>query len=199
MIPGTCPDCGTIRPLPDYLKDAEARAALAAALDCPAGLARQIVPYLALHAPAQRCIQSGKLTRLLRELASLLGAGTVARRGVEYAAPHDLWAGAFELVQSAQSAGTLTLPLDGHGYLTECAWRLASKRVGGGQGAGADAPIHASQTPAPEAAVAPVADWGQRRAAGLSHIGGLAKAIITARQETPSSPHDAPSASNEQG
>ena len=178
MIRGTCPDCGTVRPLPDYLTDAETRAALAAALDCPAGLARRIVPYLALHSPAARCIQAGRLTRLLRELADLLASGEVTRAGTTHACPQAVWEAAFDQVAAAHQAGTLTLPLDGHGYLLAIAHAKAARAVGGGPGAVvADRPIHPSQAPAPTAAVAPVADWGQRRAAGLDHIAGLSKMV----------------------
>lgn len=127
MIPGTCPDCGTSRPLADYLADAEARAALAAALDLPPALARQIVAYIGLHAPAGKRIAVPKLARLLRELAQLIPSGEVARRGIVHPAPQSLWCAAFDAVLAARDAGSLSLPLDGHGYLTEIAWRLAGQ------------------------------------------------------------------------
>lgn len=130
MIPGTCPDCGASRPLPDYLADADARQALAAALALPSSLARGVVPYLALHAPQGRRVQMGKLTRLLRELTELVTAGTITRHGTERPCPMPVWIGALEQVLAARDAGTLSIPLDGHAYLTEIAWRQAAKPGG---------------------------------------------------------------------
>ena len=146
MIPGTCPDCGAIRPLADYLRDADARAALVAALDCPSPLARRIVPYLALHSPAGRAIQSARLTRLLRELADLLMSGDVTRRTVTHPAPLPIWEAALDEVLGAHAAGRLTLPLDGHGYLLEIAWRLAARP--GPAARGPVTPGHQSHQPA---------------------------------------------------
>lgn len=150
MIPGTCPDCGGARPLADYLADADARVALVAALACPAELARLIVPYLALHAPPSRRVQMRKLARLISDLTALISAGTVTRHGDSRPAPHTLWQAAIEQVLTVRDAGTLTLPLDGHGYLTAVAHGLAVKGQGGSASAGpaADGPIHPSHRPA---------------------------------------------------
>lgn len=153
MIRGTCPDCGGIRPLPDYLADAEARAALAAALDCQAGLAKRIIPYLTLHSPPARAMAGGKLARLLRELADLLGSGQVSRRGISHAAPQAVWEAAFDALEQTRAAGTLTLPLEGHGYLTAIAWDKAAKAtagVGSATATAATAPTvsHPSHRPA---------------------------------------------------
>lgn len=179
MISGTCPDCGASRPLSDYLADAEQRQALAAALACPAPLAGQIIPYLTLHAPAGRRIQTNKLTRLLKELAELLGSGVVIRRGQSHPAPAALWAEALTQVQAARDAGTLSLPLEGHGYLTEIAWRLAAKGHAQAEAQGearrrGETPMgqHPSHQAAPKLAAGPRPDRtnGLRRAADLAAL-----------------------------
>lgn len=145
-IPGTCPDCGSQRPLQDYLADTQARAALGAALDCPRELASLIVPYIALHAPPRRRMRWDKLTRLLRELADGIAAGTIRRDGDTWPAPPDLWRRGIEAVLAARDAGTLELPLDGHGYLLGCMVRQAKRDSV--QSARSSAPTHASHLPA---------------------------------------------------
>lgn len=145
MIPGVCPDCGCARPLSDYLADADARAALAAALECPAPLARLIPPYLALHAPAGRRVQMGKLARTIRELADLVQAGTVTRARETLPAPLAAWQRGLEEVLAARDAGTLSLPLSGHGYLCEVVHRQA--RAAGARSARETAPNHPSHRP----------------------------------------------------
>lgn len=130
MIPCVCPDCGGTRPLADYLADADARAALVAALACPSELARLIIPYLTLHAPPTRRIQMPKLRRLLEDLTALIGAGTVTRYSDTRPAPLDLWRAAIEQVLAARDAGRLTLPLDGHNYLITVAHGMSAHREG---------------------------------------------------------------------
>lgn len=146
MIPGVCPDCGAERPLPDFLADAQSRTALAAALDCPAPLARLIAPYIALHAPAKRRVTMPKLARLLRELADLLASDTLTRGKDILAITPAIWAEALTDVLVARDAGRLTLPLTGHGYLSEIAFRKA--RAAGEQSLRERTPAHHSHLPA---------------------------------------------------
>jgi hypothetical protein len=129
-LSGVCPACGASFALEQALTDGEARQALAAALAVPPEIGARLVRYLGLHAPAGKRVQWGKLTRLLGELTERLSAAQVTRRGVTYAAPLGLWAQAMDEVLAARDAGTLTLPLDGHGYLDEVCWRLAAKGAG---------------------------------------------------------------------
>jgi hypothetical protein len=151
MIAGVCPECGTARALPEFLADAAARAALAAALACPAELARLVVPYLNLHAPAGRRLRMAKLARLLEELAARFGAGTVTRGRETVAAPPAAWQRGLEEVLAAREAGTLTLPLAGHGYLDDVVFRQQAQLAAHGRASAA--PLHPSHRPglAPEA------------------------------------------------
>lgn len=132
-LPGICPSCGAAFDLPAALTDAEARQALAAALQLPERLARLVVPYISLHSAGTRKMAWHKLSRLLTELKVLVTDGTVSRRGVTYAAPLETWRRALDEVMMARDGGSLILPLDGHGYLEEVAWRLASKAAGQGE------------------------------------------------------------------
>lgn len=127
MIPGICPSCGAQFDLETALADAEARQALAAALDVPPALAKALIRYLALQAPGGKRLAWPRLSRLLRELTELLAAGTVTHRGQTLAAPTAVWAAALEEVLSARDKGTLTLPLDGHGFLRAVAFGLAGR------------------------------------------------------------------------
>lgn len=178
MIPGVCPECGVARPLPDFLADAEARAALAAALDCPAGLARLIVPYLQLHAPAGRRVAMGKLARLLRELTARVTAGTVQRGRETLPAPPEAWAHGLEEVLAAREAGTLVLPLSGHGYLDEVVFRTQAKAVA--QGRRAATPLHPSHQPAVAApAAVPGTAAASERQELMSRRSGLERLHVT--------------------
>jgi len=131
-LPGVCPSCGAAFDLPAALADAEARQALAAALELPAPLARLVVPYIALHAPTSgRRMAWSKLARLLRELRELVTSGQVTRNRITRAAPLDQWQRGLEAVLERRDAGTLNLPLDNdHAYLEEVVWRHAGRAAG---------------------------------------------------------------------
>ncbi len=152
-ILGTCPECGGTAPLEAYLADADARRALAAALRCPESLAAKIPAYLALFAPGGKRVQARRLAGLLDELAALVGAGQVTRGGDTRAAPMALWAEGLDTVLASRDAGTLDLPLKGHGLLAEIVHRRAGRAErAAAQEAAARRPTHASHQPfaAPE-------------------------------------------------
>ena len=203
----TCPSCGSTWPVEAGLQDACARQALKAALALwPPALATPLFAYLALHRPPKQALRWPKLARLLEELAELVNAGTVTRHRETRPADRDAWgAGLVEVIKLAE-AGSLTLPLQGHGLLCEIVHRQASQRQaqtqrataplhpshrdwrGPGSGApaeGADAKPAAErregQPPPAPASQAPARtqdplDDIAARAAGLAHIAPLAKA-----------------------
>jgi len=162
-ILGTCWSCGAAGPLGLFLADAQARRALAAALKLPPELAEAIVPYLALHGPqprpdkdgvlVRRRLASDKLARLLDELHALVSAGTVTRKRDTRAAPLAAWVDGFAQVQRMRDAGTLDLPLDGHGLLCEIVYRRAGQAGAGRTAASADQPLHPSHQPVAAAAI----------------------------------------------
>jgi len=146
MIPGTCPDCGAKRPLPDYLEDVAARQALAElARLVPRPLGELVVEYLGLHAPPGKRVQMRKLARLLHDLAELLTAGTVTRGRETLPAPLAAWERGLQEVLANRDAGSLSVPLSGHGYLCEIVHR--QQRTAGARSARATAPTHPSHRP----------------------------------------------------
>jgi len=148
-IEGVCPTCGARFDLAHALQDTEARKALAIALEMPVPLARLVVPYVGLHAPSAKRIVWRKLTRILGDLVALINSGQVTHGGQSHAAPLDLWKDGIERVLQAAEAGQLTLPLEGHGYLTKVVWTEAKRRAG--RQAAAQKPLHPSHRPAAEA------------------------------------------------
>jgi hypothetical protein len=179
-INATCPSCGAVYPIEHGLTDAAARAALAAALAMPSGIANLVIPYLGLHAPAGRKVQMAKLARVIDELVALINAGEVSRRSESRPAPLPAWSAGLAEVLKMRDAGSLELPLQGHGLLCEIVFRQATKA--GAQQAASSRPMHPSHRPAeipstpglpaPEPTQAPP-DWASAKRSGAQHVGAL--------------------------
>lgn len=125
---GTCPSCGERAPLAAYLVDAEARRALAGLCQTLADypeVVRRLPGYLGLHSRRGRSASWGKIARLIDELGALINAGTVTRASVRRPCPPALWAQAMDAAEDAARAGTLEIPLAGHGWLAQVAWSQA--------------------------------------------------------------------------
>jgi len=126
----TCPSCAARFPVEAALDDEEARRALARAFELPAPLARAVMRYLALFAPAQRALAWRRVVRLLEELLAPIRAGALERHGRSWPAPLEYWEQAIEAVLAARDAGRLRLPLRSHGYLYECVVARANAAEG---------------------------------------------------------------------
>jgi hypothetical protein len=127
---GTCPTCGARAPLDTYLLDAEARRSLATLCERMADypdVVRRIPGYLSLHSAPGRAASWGKVARLVAEISDLVMAGHVTRNSVRRQCPPALWAQAMDEAQDARAAGSLALPLDGHGWLCQVAWTAAGR------------------------------------------------------------------------
>lgn len=127
-IIGTCPACGTKAPLEAYIQDADARRAFAVLCERLAAhpaVVQRLPGYLGLHAPAGRAAAWSKIARLIVELADLVTAPRIAWESVERPCTPELWALAMDEAQDARAKGTLSLPLDGHGWLRKVAWTKA--------------------------------------------------------------------------
>lgn len=181
-INATCPSCGAVYPIEHGLTDAAARAALAAALAMPSGLANLVIPYLGLHAPAKKKVVMTKLVRVIDELVALVNAGDVSRRSESRPAPLAAWSAGISEILKMRDAGTLDLPLEGHGLLCEIVFRQAAKA--GAQQAASNRPMHPSHRPAeipptpglpaPEQAPAQAPpDWASAKRSGAQHVGAL--------------------------
>lgn len=203
-----CPVCAATFPVEAGLHDAAARQALKAALSLwPPVLAAPLFGYLALHRPAKQALRWPKLARLLDELVALVSAGTVTRHRETRPADPAAWGAGLAEVLKLNEAGTLTLPLQGHGLLTEIVHRQAGVRQTQTQRAAA--PLHPSHRdwqrpaedpaggdnrpapaarPVPRVPPSPAAasqdpppDPQASRAAGLAAIGPLAQALLGRR------------------
>lgn len=85
---------------------------------CMASIGRvgtAMLSYLALHRPARQRLTWEKTERLLTELLDVYDAGAVVRDRVRHPLSDDVWLAALAAVRDA--VPTLSLPLDGHGYL----------------------------------------------------------------------------------
>jgi hypothetical protein len=197
--------CSAAFPVEAGLLDPAARNALVAAIGLwPAPVRPHALRYLALHAPKARKIQMEKLARLLEEFAVLVSAGTVTRNRETRPAPLAAWGAGLAEVLKAADAGTLDLPLNGHGLLAEIVFRSAGRA----QAAVAreTAPLHPSHRPAqipaapgpaaqpaePPPAAEPVVEsgWADAKRRGMQQVGALAAALKA--RSTPDQPDQNP-------
>ena len=80
--------------------------------------------------PAKRALSWARFRRLLDEVAEMVRAGSIRRRGRAWPVSAEQWGEAFRIVVERRDEGALELPLKGHGYLLEVAMRLAHKTEG---------------------------------------------------------------------
>lgn len=185
-----CPFCAGRFPAVAGIQDAEARRALEAILsgELPPPIQRRLLPYLALHAAPTRAVPWEKVARLTVELIDLIKAPRLARgHGPARTVTPDTWGQAMEEVLEARNGGTLRLPLKGHGYLEEIAYRLADRAEARAERAAEErlrgvTPIGGTRpaTPAPVAPPPPprparISD--QAAAQGLTHIQSMFAAL----------------------
>lgn len=188
-----CPVCQTAFPADAGLADLAARRAVQAAFGLwPAEISAYLVRYLGLFSPPQRALRLDKLARLVDELVGLVQAGTVTRHRDPRPAPLAAWGSGLAEVLKAHEAGSLTLPLTGHGLLCEIVHRAAGQAQQ--RQAAAERPLHPSHrvlsrptdplSPTlPRAGNEPVGNSDrfarspQARQAGLRQVGALAQAL----------------------
>ena len=127
----TCRVCGAETSVEqmvfDIIDDAEVRRALHDVLHISLPLGAQVLRYLRLHKPTKQGLRWQKLRPLLLDLLGAIQAGSINRKGRDWAVGVEGWKAAFEAVFDAQAAGTLRLPLQGNAYLYEVALRLADQ------------------------------------------------------------------------
>jgi|GEM_PF-4842513 len=132
-IPGVCPHCQGKFPLEQALTDVEAREALMAALSgWPDPLPRVVVHYIALLSPLGKTMSFDRLTKVLRELVTLISTKELSRKVgkqqfIRKTTP-ELWAEGMQIALTARSEGRLDLPLKSHKWLEETVWRLAQRQ-----------------------------------------------------------------------
>lgn len=122
-----CPGCGATSSLDVLVAHEDARAALAAVFQISQPLGTCLVRYLALFRPEKRELTMARVATIVNELLPHLQSGTVPRKGREWSVTEADWCQAVEQMLLARTAGKLTLPLNGHGYLLEVLASLADK------------------------------------------------------------------------
>lgn len=113
----SCPVCHTELPMAMFFANEEARRTFTrlAVLSIPLG--HRVMRYLTLFTPPKTRLTQSKQLKLIEQLLPDMERGAITLGGVDFQAPRSLWDMAFERVFAVASAGTLTLPLSGHGYL----------------------------------------------------------------------------------
>lgn len=121
-----CPDCGFRTPFEVAIQHDAARDAISRCMRSHGELGAALMTYIALHRPRQRVMTWEKTARLLTEVLDMIDAGYVVVDGQRHAATRELWIEACAAVKDA-STKTLTLPLDGHGYILRILVSLSTK------------------------------------------------------------------------
>lgn len=111
-----CPCCQTIFPLEASLNDVAGRQAIAEAFRLtPFG--DLLLAYIKLFTPPKRALSNLRMGKLLEELLPMIREAKIERGGRIWSAPQDYWKMALAEMLTKRDNGTLTLPLNGHGYL----------------------------------------------------------------------------------
>lgn len=129
---------------------------------CMASLGRvgpALLSYLSLHRPARHRLTWEKTERLLTELLDVYDAGALVRDRVRHPLSDEVWLAALAAVRDATP--TLSLPLDGHGYLYAILASMSQKAQRAAEEERAarlrgETPVGYSAAHAPAAAPAPV-------------------------------------------
>ena len=130
-LTNTCAACGAEESLDALLRrmidDDQVRRLLADIMTTSLPLGALVVRYLRLHKPAKQKLRMDKVAKVLTELVPDMLRATIERKGRAWSIDAEGWKLALEAVFAAQAKGSLTLPLDGNGYLYEVLMRLADK------------------------------------------------------------------------
>lgn len=130
----TCPVCGAEESLDALMArmvdDDEVRRLISAVLTCSLQLGSLTLRYLRLHKPPKHRLRLEKVRALLGELLPDMQRLAITRKGRDWAVPLAVWKDGFEAVFTAAQAGSLTLPLEGNGYLYEVLLRQADRTEG---------------------------------------------------------------------
>lgn len=130
----TCSACGAEESLDSLLlrmiDDDEVRRLIADVLISSLPLGGLLVRYLRLHKPVKQKLRMDKCAKLLAELVPDIQRTAIQRNGRTWSVAFDGWKAAFQAVFDAATKGTLTLPLEGNGYLYATLMRMADKAEG---------------------------------------------------------------------
>lgn len=127
----TCQVCGAEESLDSLImrmiEDDQVRRLIAAVLTGSLPLGGQLVRYLRLHKPLKQKLRMDKLAKLLGELVPDIQRTAIERNGRMWVVGPDAWKAALQAVFDAHEKGTLSLPLEGNGYLYATLMRMADR------------------------------------------------------------------------
>lgn len=130
----TCAVCGAEESLDALMsrmtEDDNVRRLIADVVTKSVPLGVLVVRYLRLHKPAKQKLRLDKVAKVLGELLADMQRGSIERKGRSWSIDTEGWKLAMEAVFTAQTKGTITLPLDGNAYLYEVVMRLSDKAEG---------------------------------------------------------------------
>lgn len=130
-LTNTCPACGAEESLDVLLlrviDDDQVRRLIADVLTASLPLGGLVVRYLRLHKPPKQKLRMSVVAKLLAELVPDIQRNVIERTGRTWAVSTDSWKAALQAVFDAHDKGTLTVPLQGNGYLYQVLMRMADK------------------------------------------------------------------------
>lgn len=124
-----CPDCGSVFPLERVFATEAEHHALDYLLGLSLPVADAVMQYIRLHRPAKRQLTLRKKMLLAIQLQPDLARQAITHKGNDVPAPHAAWRAAIGQMLKRRDAGTLELPLSGHGYLYTILAGLAEKHA----------------------------------------------------------------------
>jgi hypothetical protein len=149
-----------------------------------------VIRYLRLHKPAKQKLRMDKVAKVLGELLADMQRGAIERKGRSWGIDTEGWKLALEAVFTAQTKGTITLPLDGNAYLYEVVMRLSDKA----EGAAEKSAQSSSRGRSYQAGAQSIADLagaaldGSQAASNNTAAPKVAKPVIAAPRERSESP-----------
>lgn len=131
ILMNTCAVCGAEESLDALLlrmiDDDQVRRLIADVLTASLPLGGLVVRYLRLHKPPKQKLRMSVVGKVLAELVPDMQRGVIERTGRRWSVSHDHWRDAIQAVFDAQHKGTLSVPLQGNGYLYQVLMRLVDQ------------------------------------------------------------------------
>jgi hypothetical protein len=127
----TCGVCGAEESLDGLLlrmiDDDLVRRLIADVVTASLPLGGLVVRYLRLHKPPKQKLRMSVVGKLLAELVPDIQRNSIERTGRTWLVNGDSWKAAFQAVFDAQDKGTLSVPLQGNGYLYQVLMKIADR------------------------------------------------------------------------
>lgn len=126
----SCPVCGAEFDLAVLFKSEESRRTFDRLTANCSPLKDRLAQYAALAKPPKHKLGTDKALRIITTLLPDIERGAITRNGRDWPAPLSAWAQAIDQMLERRNAGTLELPMKGHGYLYAILAGMADKFEG---------------------------------------------------------------------